>query len=383
MKYSYKRDKKAKSERLEARTTKGEEMDYPLAEHLRVLQVEPLLPFSYESRGSHVTFFYDLATTAPLPIYLRGKLSAAQFEQLLWSFFALLRFCQDDGLDTANVLLPPTYIRIEPDSLSLRFAYLPIKSGLANNATPAQFLQAIAQSADFVSRADSESKDSLLDYLKRQTIFMTSDFGDYLLSKGILKAGEYSSKNTVGSGHDRGKLLEKDPASVQPRGYDFVREQAHKPSKQEIFESLSLAEQAYHTATKRSEKHEFDAGSPPVSSGKTTCVNVTAPQKQKSDHRLSLRRNSNGVVIPLAPDRSVTLGRSQGCDVQIDGNSGISRRHITLNAENGHYLVTDLGSSNGTFLERDGIKTRLEPNTAYAICQDDILTLHNEHFVVI
>lgn len=46
----------------------------------------------------------------------------------------------------------------------------------------------------------------------------------------------------------------------------------------------------------------------------------------------------------------ITIGRGQNCDIVLDKDSMVSRRHATLRPDVGYYIVTDLGSSNGTFI---------------------------------
>ncbi|HEY7850900.1 MAG TPA: FHA domain-containing protein, partial [Ktedonobacterales bacterium] len=48
--------------------------------------------------------------------------------------------------------------------------------------------------------------------------------------------------------------------------------------------------------------------------------------------------------------RTITIGRTQDCDIVFDGDTLTSRRHAILRCEEDHYTVADLGSSNGTFL---------------------------------
>ena len=45
----------------------------------------------------------------------------------------------------------------------------------------------------------------------------------------------------------------------------------------------------------------------------------------------------------------IIIGRSSNADIQID-NLAVSKLHAKLIKENGHYLVEDLNSTNGTFL---------------------------------
>lgn len=62
----------------------------------------------------------------------------------------------------------------------------------------------------------------------------------------------------------------------------------------------------------------------------------------------------NGRSIPV-DDRGVTIGRDPGlCQIAFSGNTpGISRRHCTVNFNraNGTFVLVDIGSSYGTFLE--------------------------------
>ncbi len=55
------------------------------------------------------------------------------------------------------------------------------------------------------------------------------------------------------------------------------------------------------------------------------------------------------------PD-GVTIGRDPYCDVYVD-NPGVSRQHFKIDrGETGEYRVTDLGSSNGTYLNDRPVK---------------------------
>lgn len=54
---------------------------------------------------------------------------------------------------------------------------------------------------------------------------------------------------------------------------------------------------------------------------------------------------------------SITIGRSEDCDLQLD-DTHLSRRHLRIESVNDAIYLTDLGSSNGTFLEGK----RLPPN---------------------
>lgn len=98
-----------------------------------------------------------------------------------------------------------------------------------------------------------------------------------------------------------------------------------------------------------------------------------APAPQKVPVLRSLAQQHNGVRIPIQ-GRQILIGTSQGdCQVVIrSGTPGVSRRHcsISWDAATGDFILTDLGSSFGTFLENrqklaQGVPTRLRPGDRF------------------
>jgi predicted component of type VI protein secretion system len=55
--------------------------------------------------------------------------------------------------------------------------------------------------------------------------------------------------------------------------------------------------------------------------------------------------------------QNITIGRTQGCDIIFDGDTLTSRRHAILRFDANHYILADLGSSNGTFVNDIEITT--------------------------
>jgi pSer/pThr/pTyr-binding forkhead associated (FHA) protein len=57
-----------------------------------------------------------------------------------------------------------------------------------------------------------------------------------------------------------------------------------------------------------------------------------------------------GRVYPLADE--VTVGRAAGCQVALDSDSYVSQLHARVFVRDGQLYVEDLGSTNGTYLNR-------------------------------
>ena len=70
--------------------------------------------------------------------------------------------------------------------------------------------------------------------------------------------------------------------------------------------------------------------------------------------------------ISLKPDHPATIGRSLQCDVTLAAEA-ISRRHLELVPRGGRWLVSDLGSRHGTYL--NGL--RLAPNESTVLGNGD------------
>jgi hypothetical protein len=58
---------------------------------------------------------------------------------------------------------------------------------------------------------------------------------------------------------------------------------------------------------------------------------------------------SSGLLMGLAGRRPTILGRSRACDLVLADDS-VSRRHAMVLRDGERFVVTDLGSTNGTYL---------------------------------
>ena len=84
------------------------------------------------------------------------------------------------------------------------------------------------------------------------------------------------------------------------------------------------------------------------------------------------------VEIAVTKDEFVIGKKAELCDGVIDFNKMISRSHCRINRRGNQYTITDLQSSNGTFVN----KVRLQPNQPHPINNGDVIRLANSDFQV-
>ena len=104
---------------------------------------------------------------------------------------------------------------------------------------------------------------------------------------------------------------------------------------------------------------EFEVD-PDLGKGRFGCVasfvegeEELAPQPAVGE-RGSLVRLADGVSTALAKP-SVTIGRLPECDVVVD-DAGVSRQHARIRRTESGFVLTDLGSTNGTMVNGDPIQ---------------------------
>lgn len=104
-----------------------------------------------------------------------------------------------------------------------------------------------------------------------------------------------------------------------------------------------------------------------------------AAAEEKAKQLWLVAMNAPKKVKFLVDRDSFLIGkRGAAVDAPIDFNKMISRIHCRVDCADGQYTVTDMGSTNGTYLNGN----RLNPNTPYPIKHEDILRLANSIFQI-
>ncbi len=121
--------------------------------------------------------------------------------------------------------------------------------------------------------------------------------------------------------------------------------------------------------------------------GTTVRATITKPQlpmeallvpvvevSQAQQQGMSLQRSEEETL--LSPTKVMTVGRQAGAYLLIDHDS-VSRRHAEISYANMQYVVRDVGSSNGTFIN----EVQLEAGRAYILKPNDQVRFGKVKFV--
>ncbi len=99
------------------------------------------------------------------------------------------------------------------------------------------------------------------------------------------------------------------------------------------------------------------------------------PEKSQVLHLVAMNAPRH-IEIAVTKDDFVIGKKAELCDGVVDFNKMISRKHCRISRQGNQYTVTDLQSSNGTFVNR----ARLKPGLPYPIKDGDIIRMADSDF---
>ena len=408
MKEKIVRNRRAGTEQLVLKTGKGETLDYAQAECLRTASSNRLLPFCYETgRRDATQLAFDITDTVPLDTYLKAALSLSQFHALLDDVVDSFEVCGRLGLDPGRMLCDPAHVRLDANGNRVSFAYLPVQGLASDRATTMDLLRHIAERASFVCEEDQREADALLDYLKRQTVFSAVEF------KEFVRGGAANASANRAAGENK---AEESGKTTLKATYDFVRSQSGSLSVEEIRARRTFAESVaadVGAAPKTQRASDADFSAPTGSTAPTDAVaqpsaaaqrdaakplpaeaaappcdadpaphatmllgSETGGQRQQAAEAPQLVRLADNTRYPVRPCGQTVVGRSRSCEISIDGNPNVSRRHVTLEVRDGVCFVTDEGALNRTYVDGEP----LDPHVRVPLAQGSILRLADEEF---
>ena len=136
----------------------------------------------------------------------------------------------------------------------------------------------------------------------------------------------------------------------------YFGDKSQDPGEGNIAERFLLFGFAPHAEVSRIEVFDHLTIKTDPSAG-LTLVELDTLSKPPPPTHVQFFRASNLVLQRVFMPPSMMIGRDLVCELRLD-NLSVSWRHAKLSWENGRFLVTDLGSSNGTLVNRQKIEQR-------------------------
>ncbi len=142
------------------------------------------------------------------------------------------------------------------------------------------------------------------------------------------------------------------------------------PVRREVAERVLETAAELERLIKGKNQNQNDGGDGDENSGMEG-VDVEEPASDAGAGNALYLMAEGGELDRIAKDRFV-IGRGKHCDFVI--NSGkVSREHAVIIRDGGDYFIEDLGSSNGTWFNKQRIKRRkVEDGDEYFICSEKV-----------
>lgn len=315
---------------------------------------EWFLPFKYEVKKKTTQLVFSVNNLRPLNEFLRYALLREQFADFLMSISNFLTYSREHSVQNDYVVFDTKYVLIDTENMQLKFVYLPFKTPEDPPKSLYDFLTVVGGKLRLANASqDAHLLQRYRDFFVLRELFSVTDF-----------------KDMVDSIYNETYHCAPAPELVAPKTADLNMDCYEVLSgKEDAFAQRSVVVEEAVAAAEGAEV--ADAGAQAAAAG-----NVAGAGATSSAPTATLTRKANGQVYECNAFPCV-VGSSPNANISIKGGAAISRTHAQIDAVAGGFTITDLGSTNGTYLKNKKLAVR-EPA---AIQRGDTFRLANEFFV--
>lgn len=289
-----------------------------------------------------VFFYYEITSRQSLSLVLeRKRLNLQELLKLLDGIWQAVRACSEYLLDVERLLLTPEYIYLDPDEWTVFFCFFPLEK-----QSPEKELLELAE--------------YLLDRLDRQ------DSGAVTLGYEFYRiAGEENPSlgkllESWQEGKEAGEQTEEEQA--EPCREDKMRPSEAMEKKILYYDGRGQTVLEEDCIREREPKRCFDAASPEWTGEAEGGTSFLSKIREPG---LFLRSESAAFPDLRITKDSFLIGKKKDAVDACLKARGISRIHGRISREDDCYYLTDLNSTNGTFLNGGRLevneKARLRP----------------------
>lgn len=287
-------------------------------------QIPGLLKCRLSLVDRRAAFYYEITSRQNLRLVLdRKRLTAEELETLLEGLLQTAESCEEYLLDTRGLLLNPDYIYLDPDVWECSFCLFPFYEG--------------------------DLRDGLF------------DLAEYLLDRL-----DKEDPGAVALGYEFYRMAGEEHGSLKQVLDKWREAKPREGTREEAAEKAAVPGERREVCAKGAQEESAEPGR----TGETVCL--------KRSFGLVLRsENSAYSSMEIIRDPFLIGKKKDAVDGWIKAR-GISRIHGKITREEGGYYLTDLNSTNGTFLNGG----RLEVNEKARIRQGDLVGFADAKYIV-
>ncbi len=369
-----------------------------------------LIPLELEEMDFIIKLRYDVTSKRTLASYF--KLRELNIKDRLQIFLNIISIINDSKtymLDEKNYIIHQDFIFIDTDTSNIFFAYLPFKKIPDKESTRIELKRLFIYFFNNFHNIDVNLYNTIINYLEGDNFNISNLKQKFLL---ILNPNDYLYKNCL---DNKINEVKKDKKSIDDKSLQSLTS-LHKT----LLFSLSFLLIAILWSTYfNQQKEEFyyinlgltilimdfvyvflKIWRPKlrISTGyKATYIKKRKSKKEavdrtnyivEAEETVLLKRNNKKIYLEVNRETEVEkididsknfiIGRNPSTVNYFEKSSEISRVHIEIINDSEDYLVRDLGSKNGSYLNG----SELIANKIYSIKDGDVLKLANTEFKI-
>ncbi len=326
-------------------------------------QIPGLLRAQLVRKGNTFRLNYNISGYISLREFLVNPLSKSTFVKLLGNILDNLKFLQNAYYNYQFILMDMNAAMVNPATQQVSFVYVPI-TFYESGTNLKDFLLGIIQCCSFIP---GENTDYVRDYiiiLNSGINFSLFDLEEYVKR---LKIDEHTVKNVKKCTHCGSVILPNvnfcSSCGMKISGLNTDDRQGIYDPAESMLQPLKKGERLNYSAVNGKEQY-----------CESVSVNVINGDGQV---RAYIFRIKTGEQIPITSNLFRVGKDPNACEYCVRNNPAVSRCHILIKRVNGKPFLTDLNSTNKTYIDGKMIL----PNTDIQLYDGMNIRLANEDFI--
>ncbi len=295
--------------------------------------IENILPVFSKTVRRNTVLEGGIEGYVPLKDYLKDVISKKTFLKIVNIMIDTVKLCDSDGLSSVNLDLDMGRVLIRPETIEMKVVYWPVSNNRI--AEPASvFFRKLGEAVMLPSAEDNGILDEYHKFFGGLEPFSLNMYEKMIAGFQGKKADSIVPEGEHQNSSEGTEML---AASVEYDPFRALDNTSSQPTADAVDEAACGDDESYLTAY--------------------------------------IIRLADGSEVMIDREKFV-MGSDVSCDYVITNNDHISRRHSVILFENDSFFITDLGSTNGTYLN----DITIEPDLLYPLESGTKLRLADEYF---